>query len=226
MNRNLTSITVAQAAHILDKAEATIWNAIKRGSLVCFPETGRVQHLAREQVELFKGRKRVILGDLSAEKLALWQEITDAINPPAPTHTPALDIQSPEMQAILKQLSPPDMQSFFMGAGMLALGAGAISLLAQPSQGNTQSSQGSAEVPQGNFFSEHPVATGALIVGGLLLLAALLSNLSEQPSKEEIDTIFSSAIPDEAQRDVIKNLLEVKETRETLKQITQVTQAA
>jgi hypothetical protein len=88
----LTPIPDREAAKILNVTHATIRNAVERGALVRYPKSGKIQHVIKEQVELFIGRGRIVSGDLSPVHLQRWHEISRAvIVPPILTPRPTGD---------------------------------------------------------------------------------------------------------------------------------------
>ena len=89
-------ITDREAAQILDVRYETIRNAVKRGALIRVPGTGLVQHVAKEQVELFKGKTQVKLGSLSPDELAVWQRIRNEIVTPQPAASRQAESEVPE----------------------------------------------------------------------------------------------------------------------------------
>lgn len=76
---NITAIPDREAASLLGVTYETIRNAAKRGDLIRLPRAGLVQYVAKEQVELFKGKKQVRLSALNKNELKTWGEIEELI---------------------------------------------------------------------------------------------------------------------------------------------------
>jgi hypothetical protein len=74
-----TPIPDKDAAMLLDVSQGTIRNAVSRGDLIRVPVAGQVQHVAREQVELFKGKKQLRIASLDEEARRVWSEVQKQI---------------------------------------------------------------------------------------------------------------------------------------------------
>jgi len=72
----LTPIPEKEAAQMLGVTIRTVRNAIDRGALVRIPGTSLIQHVSKEQIELFMGKKRIVDGSLSFEELQRSKEIS------------------------------------------------------------------------------------------------------------------------------------------------------
>lgn len=80
----ITPISDKQAASLAGKRYETIRNAVKRGALTRIPTAGQVQHVSREQVELYIGKTQIRLDALSKQELAAWQRYEQEILNRAP----------------------------------------------------------------------------------------------------------------------------------------------
>lgn len=123
----MTPITYREAVDILGIVEGSLHHAVSRGVLTRLPREGVYQRLAKEQVELFKG-KRLSLSALNDKERRLWQKYHDAIEAPADQATTQLQFtQSNELnesiQQLAEQLSRPEII-----AGLGALGVMAAAL--------------------------------------------------------------------------------------------------
>jgi hypothetical protein len=142
---NLTPIPEKAAADMLGVTLRTIRNAVDRKDLVRIPGTGILQHVAKEQVELFVGKSRITKGQLSPTELKTWYAVAETIA------TPVAQVQQSEKQASQQKdtgaYSIEETINAFpnvpkeIWAGLAVIGAGAIA------------SQGSG-VPQGNPFQK------------------------------------------------------------------------
>lgn len=79
----MTPITIKEASEMLDMHYQTVNNASRKDTLTRMPTTGQEQHLIKEQVELFVGKKQISLRILSREERVLWEKYKyEAINAP------------------------------------------------------------------------------------------------------------------------------------------------
>jgi hypothetical protein len=69
-----TAIDYKQAADLLGVSIGNIRTAASRGMFTKLPVTNQKQHLIKEQVELFQGKKQIRKGALSREEAALWHK--------------------------------------------------------------------------------------------------------------------------------------------------------
>jgi hypothetical protein len=79
---NITAIPDREAAKLLGVTYDTIRNAAKRGDLTRVPQPGLVQHVIREQVELFKGKKRIKFAALSKAERKTWEDASASAKGP------------------------------------------------------------------------------------------------------------------------------------------------
>ena len=83
---SITPIPEKEAADMLGITLRTIRNAVDRGDLMRIPGTGILQHVAKEQVELFIGKNWIVKGKLSSSDLKKWEAVTEAIASPNTSH--------------------------------------------------------------------------------------------------------------------------------------------
>lgn len=121
---NVSPIPDREAADLLGVSYATIRNAVKRGDLMRVPMAGQIQHVAKEQVLLFKGKKQIRISALSREELRIWELLADLIKqqstpiaehvaqlqPAATTVTPMIDAEA-FARALLKNGATINFQS-------------------------------------------------------------------------------------------------------------------
>ena len=96
----MTPITYAEASRVLGVAQVTINQAANRGVLTKLPTGGLVQHVSKEQLELFKGKKRLSQKSLNAKELEMWEQYRNEILTPA-SKKADINFSSPEFEAIL-----------------------------------------------------------------------------------------------------------------------------
>jgi hypothetical protein len=115
----LTPIPDREAAELLGVTHTTIRNAVDRGALVRYPKPGKIQHVIREQVELFRGRGRIVSGDLSPDDLKAWLEIKNIVANPLPRRP----IADADRQIVLEAVRLGDefRQQFLQRFGEVAL---------------------------------------------------------------------------------------------------------
>jgi hypothetical protein len=79
---DINAIPEKEAAKILGVSLRTIQNAVKRGDLLGVPQNGIVQHVAKEQVDLYlnKPSHRIVRSVLTREELTRWEAINIAIS--------------------------------------------------------------------------------------------------------------------------------------------------
>lgn len=101
-----TPIPDREAAELLGTTRANIRYAVQTGALTRVPMAGQLQHVAKEQVLLFQGKKKINIRNLSSDELRAWQALKDAIL------APTLTIKSEQelAQEIANRLAPQVLQ--------------------------------------------------------------------------------------------------------------------
>lgn len=78
MNIIPTPISDKEAAKLLGVSYGAIRQSVARGDLTRVPMAGRIQHVAKEQVMLFRGKK-MLRSSLNGNERKAWEEINAAI---------------------------------------------------------------------------------------------------------------------------------------------------
>jgi hypothetical protein len=98
-----TPIPDREAADLLGVSHSTIRYAVKRGVLTRAPAIGVIQHVVKEQLELFQGKTQVVMSALNKEERQRWELIDtyvtgESAQPVSPNIPPPMGGQVPVAQ--------------------------------------------------------------------------------------------------------------------------------
>lgn len=118
---NITPVTYKQACEILDCKYSTLAAAADRGVFTRLSVTGPEQKIIREQVEIFKGKKKLTLATLSREERKIWEQIEDSVSP----RSEPLDAQfkaSPSPSSVTVNMDPDQFVKALIHNGVVTPG--------------------------------------------------------------------------------------------------------